>query len=82
MPVSSGCGGAAQSLKKAGEFKTHPSKYTFLMVASKKGRQTATVHKKKNPKTWGMKGTGGVEDGLVGSWLHFFTTLTVVLCHV
>lgn len=24
----------------------------------------------------------GMEDGLIGSWLDFFTTLTVVLCHI
>lgn len=24
----------------------------------------------------------GMEDGLIGSWLDFFATLTVVLCHI
>lgn len=49
---------------------TRPSKYTILMVASKKGRQTETVHKKKKKKNelqdkggWkGTKGNGGWTD--------------------
>lgn len=44
---------------------TCPSKYTFHMVASKKGRQT--VHKKQNSKTGGgeKKVQRGMEDGLI-----------------
>lgn len=54
--VSSERGDAAQ---RPHRMKISPSKHTFLMVASKKGRQT--VHKKKTP------GQGGVKEGTVGN---------------
>lgn len=49
-------------------------------------RKTETVHKtelqdKGNQGGWGG-GERGMEDGLIGSWLDFFTSLTVVLCHI
>lgn len=72
--MSSGCGGAAKSLKKADEFfqKHIQSKHAFLMVASKKGRHTATVHlkkKEKKSKDVGDEGEYRGEWRMDWSWL-------------
>lgn len=55
-------------------------------VQKRKTDRNCTFQKKENKKSkmLGMKRSihRGVEDGLIGSWLDFFTTLTVVLCHI
>lgn len=68
--MSSGCGGAAQSpiKRQMSSSETRPSKYTFLMVASKKKGDRQKLYIKKRKRRTPRRGGGEDEDRYSGEW--------------
>lgn len=70
--------------KKANEFFQTSNTHSVWWHPNKEDRQKLYI-KKRTPR-WGRgvnkKVQRGMEDGLIGSWLDFFSTLTVVLRHI